>query len=177
MRQASSESRSIAVALRLIRKHYPHIEWIISYADGTQCGDGTIYRAAGFVLTAISKNKTIWELGDMTFTDVSAKIAPGKTKEILNRVTMTKGKHAKFTGGSSMKRFREMGAKPKAGFQLRYIYFLNPDARSRLTVPEIPYSEIEVQGAKMYLGKKPQAQASKVCDDRDQRNSGGEAPT
>ena len=90
----------------------------------------------------------------MVFTDLSAKVAPGKTKEILNRVTLTKGKHAQFTGGSSMKRFREMGAKPKEGFQLRYIYFLDPEARSRLTVPEIPYSEIEQRGAKMYRGKK-----------------------
>lgn len=43
----NSESRALAVAFRLIRKHYPHIEWIVSFADGQQCGDGTIYRAAG----------------------------------------------------------------------------------------------------------------------------------
>src|SRR5574343_86138 len=41
----NSESRAIAVAMRLIRAHYPHIEWVVSFADGTQCGDGTIYRA------------------------------------------------------------------------------------------------------------------------------------
>lgn len=39
----NSESRALGVAFRLIRKHYPHIEWIVSFADGTQCGDGTIY--------------------------------------------------------------------------------------------------------------------------------------
>ena len=38
----NSESRAISVALRLIRKHYPNIEWVISFADGTQCGDVTI---------------------------------------------------------------------------------------------------------------------------------------
>ena len=40
----NSESRALAIAFKMIRKHYPHIEWVISFADGTQCGDGTIYR-------------------------------------------------------------------------------------------------------------------------------------
>ena len=38
----NSESRALSIAMRLIRKHAPHVEWILSYADGTQCGDGTI---------------------------------------------------------------------------------------------------------------------------------------
>ena len=46
----NSESRALGVALRLIRRQYPQIDWIVSFADATQCGDGTIYRAAGFVL-------------------------------------------------------------------------------------------------------------------------------
>ena len=46
----NSESRSISVAMKLIKKHYPNIEWVVSFADGTQCGDGTIYRASGFRL-------------------------------------------------------------------------------------------------------------------------------
>ncbi len=55
----NSESRALGVAMRLIRKHYPHIEWVISFADGTQCGDGTIYRASGFALTGIRENATL----------------------------------------------------------------------------------------------------------------------
>ena len=55
----NSESRAMAVAFRLIKKHYPHIEWIISFADGSQCGDGAIYRASGFVLTQIKENSQI----------------------------------------------------------------------------------------------------------------------
>lgn len=50
----NSESRCISVALKLIRKNAPHIRWILSFADGTHCGDGTIYRASGFKLTGIS---------------------------------------------------------------------------------------------------------------------------
>lgn len=55
----NNESRAIAIAMKLIRKHYPGIEWVISFADGAQCGDGTIYRASGFVLTAVKPNGTL----------------------------------------------------------------------------------------------------------------------
>ena len=41
----NSESRCISISIKLIKKYAPHIKWILSYADGTQCGDGTIYRA------------------------------------------------------------------------------------------------------------------------------------
>lgn len=128
----NSESRSISVALRIIKKEYPHIEWVLSYADGTQCGDGTIYRASGFVLTAIKKNKTIMRLPD-------GKIVTDKT---LNS-------HPVQNSGWWKKR----GATSLVGFQLRYIYFLNPEAKKRLSVPIVPFSEIDKVGAKMYKGK------------------------
>ena len=57
----NSESRCISVAIRLIRKNAPHIKWIISFADGMQCGDGTIYRASGFKLTGFSSG-SMWRL-------------------------------------------------------------------------------------------------------------------
>jgi hypothetical protein len=131
----NSESRALGVALRMIKKNYPHIEWVVSFSDGTQCGDGTIYRASGFVLTQIRENKTILKLpnGEIT-TDLTLNISGAKT-----------GKTAGW--------WKKNGAVPLKGFQLRYIYFLNPEARSRLTVPEIPFSEIKRRGASMYLGK------------------------
>ena len=52
-----SESRCIAISIKLIKKNAPHIKWILSFSDGTQCGDGTIYRASGFVLTSIKENR------------------------------------------------------------------------------------------------------------------------
>ena len=60
----NSESRAIGVAIRIFRKQYSHIKWIVSFADGTQCGDGTIYRASGFVLTGIKKNTTMLRMPD-----------------------------------------------------------------------------------------------------------------
>lgn len=46
------------------------------------------------------------------------------------------------------------GAKKKEGFMLRYIYFLDPRCRKRLTVPEIPFTEIDKVGAGMYKGER-----------------------
>jgi len=54
-----SESRCIAISIRLIKKNAPHIKWVISFADGTQCGDGTIYRASGFKLVGIAENTAL----------------------------------------------------------------------------------------------------------------------
>jgi hypothetical protein len=200
----NSESRALGIAFRMIKKAYPQIEWVVSFADATQCGDGTIYRAAGFALTAIKCNNQIWEAptGE-TFNDTS--IRPGiggererqrairvfsrtsltdgrskqqqqQAKSIVSRTTTTtKGGHILETGASSMKLYREAGWKPKAGFQLRYIYFLNPAARERLTVPVLPFTEIVRRGASMYRGKR----ACEVKEDTSgvHPEEGGATPT
>lgn len=132
----NSESRAISIAMRLIKKNYPHIEWIISFADGTQCGDGTIYRASGFVLTGIRENKTILKMPD-------GSIVADKTLQNANHALT--GKNAAW--------WKKNGAKPLVGFQLRYVYFLNSEAKNRLTCPIIPFSKIEEVGASMYLGQ------------------------
>ena len=119
----NSESRALGVTMQLMEEFAPHVEWVLSYADATQCGYGTIYRAANFVLTGIRENKTIVKRPD-----------GGIGSEKLG---------AKHTGGE-----------PLSGYQLRYIYFINDNARDRLTVPEIPYEKIDEVGAGMYLGER-----------------------
>lgn len=96
----NSESRCISVSIRLIRKHAPQVKWILSFADGTQCGDGTIYRASGFYLTQIGKNSTIVKLpnGQVLASHGTSKVD--------------------FTGAQRL-----------PGFQLRYIYLISPDAK------------------------------------------------
>lgn len=139
----NSESRAIAIAMRMIRKHYPHIEWVISFADGTQCGDGTIYRAAGFVLTDCRKNK-----------DVIVDSCGAITHSLAQKTGKTKLELYAKTGGKSA-----FIGTPLAGYQLRYIYFINPSARERLTVPILPFSRIDEMGARMYKGEKRPKQA------------------
>lgn len=55
----NSESYCIAKTIRLIKKQAPQVKWVISFADGCSCGDGTIYRACNFVLTDIKRNDAL----------------------------------------------------------------------------------------------------------------------
>ncbi len=99
-----SESRCIAISIRLIKKNAPQIKWILSFADGTQCGDGTIYRASGFQLFGVQKNNGIIKL---------------ENGEIRASVTFTKGKSILNNNGKAS---IPATAIKLDGFQFRYIY-------------------------------------------------------
>lgn len=129
-----SESRCIAVSIRMIRKNAPHVKWLLSFADGTQCGDGTIYRASGFNLTNIGKNTTL-----MMY---NGQIIANKTLDNPNYKNR----------GLSSGKLKKMGAKPLQGYQLRYIYIIDKEAQ--LNCPNIPFSKIKEVGAGMYKGAK-----------------------
>ena len=140
-----SESRCLSIAFKLIKKNAPHIKWILSFSDGCQSGDGTIYRASGFVLTQININKSLYKLQD---------------GRVINNLNMT-GKYmlsdlAKRTDISSAwsynKNAKILGAVPVVGFQLRYIYLI--DKTCKITVPILPFSKIDEMGAGMYKGEK-----------------------
>jgi len=180
----NSESRAISVAMRIIRKTYPHIEWVISFADGAQCGDGTIYRASGFFLTAIKKNNQMWaaptgeKFSRMSLTDGKSKQQQQQAQKVISRTTMTKGGNNSATGAASMKAYAAAGFVPIPGFQLRYLYFLNPKAKERLTVPILPFSKIDEMGAGMYKGKSKKRASSETSDTPDlQSGKGGATPT
>lgn len=179
----NGESRALGFAFRWMRKQYPQIKWCVSFADGTQCGDGTIYRASGFVLTGLKVNNQIWEaptgegFSRTSLTDGRSKQQQQQqARQIVSRTTTTKGKHIIEDGASSMKRYIDAGWKPKAGYQLRYIYFLDPSARERLTVPILPFSEIDRRGAGMYKGK-PRVRSEDSGTSGDQPEGGGANPT
>lgn len=148
----NSESRAIAISIKLIRKNAPHIKWIISFADACQCGDGAIYRASGFVLTHIKKNNALYQLpsGDVIH-QISLQSAPKQPRPELGGKCLYD-----VSGGTySVKEWaRITKAKPLKGFQLRYIYFIDKSYREKLTVPEIPFSKIDEIGAGMYKGIK-----------------------
>jgi hypothetical protein len=124
----NSESRAMSIAFKIIKQNYPHIEWIVSFSDGTQCGDGAIYRAAGFILTDIRQSDAL-------------RINP-KTNEVMHVI---QAHHLMLT-----KEFKTW--KPTIGYQMRYVYFINKDAQKRLNVPIIPFTKIIDIGASMYKG-------------------------
>lgn len=123
----NSESRCISIAMKLLKKNAPHIKWVVSFADGCSCGDGTIYRASGFVLTDIRKNEAL-------------KINP-ITKEKVHTITAYHQKNKEFKNWEALD-----------GYQLRYLYLI--DKGCELNVPIIPFSKIDELGAGMYKGEK-----------------------
>lgn len=140
----NSESRALGIAFKLIRRHRPDIKWILSYSDATRCGDGTIYRASGFVLTGIKKNTALWQMpSGEVFSDVGLRTGPALQRRLgYCRAT------------DSIERWsKRSGAKRLAGHQFRYIRFLDPAWRDRLTVPVIPFKDIPAE-ARMYRGEK-----------------------
>ena len=128
----NAESRCLAIACKLIKKHAPQVKWIVTFADGCQCGDGTIYRASGFLLTAIKRNTQMLLLPD-------GSIVAGKTLD--HHPTQNR------------QYWKQRGAKFISGFMLRYVKFLDPKWTPRLTVQALPYTEIARLGASMYKGK------------------------
>jgi hypothetical protein len=160
----NSESRCISVSIRLMKKNAPHIKWILSYSDGTQCGDGTIYRASGFYLTGIKQNKTILEWNGQIIAD----------KTLNNSNYKKQGISAGYA--------KRNGAKPLDGHQLRYIYLI--DKSCKINAPIIPFSKIDELGAGMYKGEKitlaERKQAQEVNEDKrpaSSRETGGSSPT
>ena len=135
----NSESRCIAISMKLIKKNAPHIKWVVSFADATQCGDGAIYRASGFKLINIKINKQML--------DWNGKIIAKKTLDNKN-YPMIKGKYY------SRYLLEKGDAKPLKGYQLKYIYFIDKAKEKDLTVPIIPFSKIKEMGIGMYKGEK-----------------------
>ncbi len=148
----NSESRAISMSIKLIKKNAPQIKWIISFADGCSCGDGTIYRASNFVLTDIKANYNLVLLptGEKIhkMTLESNPTTPRKELGGKSYYDITGGKfdfkkYVEYTGGEILK-----------GYQLRYVYFIDKKCREKLTVPIIPFSKIDEIGAGMYKGEK-----------------------
>lgn len=136
----NSESYCIGATLRMIKKQAPHIKWVISFADGTQCGDGTIYRASNFVLTGIKKNTQIIEL---------------ENGERIAKKTLDNANYPKVNGRYFSNVLMERGGGHYVdGYQLRYVYFLDKKSRAKLTVPEIPFTKIDEIGAGMYKSQR-----------------------
>lgn len=145
----NSESRCISVSIRLIKKNAPHVRWILSYSDGTQCGDGTIYRAAGFLLTDIKENANLAEMPDGTVIHkVTVQASPNRKFDCFGGKSMTEITGGKCDFDSMVKIYN---GKILKGFQLRYIYLI--DKTAQLNVPVLPYSKISEVGARMYKGK------------------------
>lgn len=157
----NSESRCIAQTIRMIKKNAPQIKWIISFADGCSCGDGTIYRASGFLLTAIKENFNLVELPNgEKIHKMTLESNPKRPRKELSGKS-----YYDITGGRfNFKKYVEaVNGKILKGFQLRYIYFIDKEYEKNLTVPVIPFSKIDEIGAGMYKGERVSVEKRKAA--------------
>ena len=127
----NSESRCIAYSIKLIKKNAPQIKWIISFADGCQCGDGTIYRASNFVLTQIKENTGM---------------RMDENGKVYSQLTFSAHRPNEMDKFKAMQKLK--------GYQLRYIYFIDKSKIKDLTCPIIPFEKIDELNAGMYKGQK-----------------------
>ena len=148
----NAESYCIAKSIKLIKKNAPQIKWIVSFADGCSCGDGTIYRASNFVLTDIKPNYNLVLLpnGEKIHKMTLESNPTTPRKELNGRC------YYDITGGKfDFKKYVEyVNGEILKGFQLRYVYFIDKKSKDKLTVPIIPFSKIDELGAGMYKGEK-----------------------
>jgi len=133
----NSESRALGVAFRLLGKHAPQLKWVISFADAAQCGDGTIYRASGFLLTGIKPNGQLLRMPDGS---------------IVAKKSLDNPNHTAADGRFGSAVALGSGATLLPGYQFRYVRFLDPTWVDRLTVPVIPFDKIPPE-CRMYRGE------------------------
>lgn len=122
----NSESRSLGICLRLLKKTYPHLKIIISFADACQCGDGTIYRASGFKLHSYKKNSDIMK-------DHKGNVAVRHGTQNLRR------------------ELKNNGYDVIDGFQMKYLFFFDKELEKKFKF--IDFDKIP-DYVKMYKGKK-----------------------
>jgi hypothetical protein len=148
-----SESRCIAISIKLIKKNAPQIKWILSFSDALQCGDGTIYRASGFNLIQANEYKEFYELPNGEIVLGATLRLSGYTSWL--KLFISKKDFDLISNGGSKSRpvMEKIGAKLlKGGYSLKYIYLI--DKSCKITVPILPFSKIDELGAGMYRGKR-----------------------
>ena len=151
----NSESRCIAVSIKMLKKNAPHIRFILSYSDATHCGDGAIYRSSGFSLTGYSTASMI-ELPERLWKyNGGGKYAHRMTLQAKSNVMYRVAQQELNLNGAykSMEWYAEKwNTKVIEGFQFRYIYLI--DKNCSITVPILPFSTIDEIGGGMYKGEK-----------------------
>ena len=155
----NSESRALGICLRILKKSYPHLKIIISFADACQCGDGTIYRASGFKLHSFKKNNSLLTIdsgevvADESLNDIFLpdgrrltsilKSGEAVAKKSLDNIVLSNGQY--------LSSYLKGIYKPIEGYQMKYLYFLDKSIEANYDF--VPFDKIPNE-IKMYKGSK-----------------------
>lgn len=114
------ESRSISYSLKYIRRKYPKIKWIQSFADERCGGFGIVYQACSFGYYGEHKS-VFWELDN----------------QVYHNSLMTR--NPKLTKSAQMLQENKDKAKSFSLRQFRYIKFLDQREKKKCLLKEQPY--------------------------------------
>ena len=117
------ESRAISYSLKYIRRKYPNIKWIQSFADERCGGFGIVYQACSFGYYGEHKSD-FWELDGVVY----------------HNIQMTVSKESKRYPGEAKHLQENKGkAKRMSLRQFRYIKFLDQREKKKCLLKEQPY--------------------------------------
>jgi len=121
-----------------------------TFADATQCGDGTIYRVSGWELSGFRQNRTIFEFVNCKRFAAITLEAHWQGETVRQLCADLDVPHEYRTRTQWVR----LGlARPLPGFQLRYMAFRDQSVRDLLTVSMLPNSAVDEAGARMIRGQ------------------------
>lgn len=164
----NSESRALGITIRMLKKQYPHLKVIVSFSDACQCGDGIIYRAAGFKLHSFKKNNSLLinESVEVDFNRGTKKRPTVVAKKAMDNKIGADGKYLSVE-------MKKSGFKPMEGYQMKYLYFLDKELEKKFKF--VDFKDIP-DNVRMYKGQK---RAGSITNDASpfHEEEGGLTPT
>jgi hypothetical protein len=125
----NSESRAISYALKYIKRRFPKIAWVQSFAD-ERCGRfGVVYQACNFIYLG-EHTSIFWELDG----------------QVYHNSLMTDSRRAETPYGKRLREGKDRATCHKLR-QFRYLYFIKRAFRPRLKMAVRPYPKHASEGS------------------------------
>jgi len=120
------ESRAISYSIKYIKRKFPKIKWIQSFADERCGGFGIVYQACSFNYFG-EHSSTFWELDSVVYHNTSMTVSK-KSQRYKNNV-----------GGCQYLQINKEKATQHDLRQFRYIKFINQKWKKKCFLKEMPY--------------------------------------
>lgn len=120
------ESRAIGYSIKLIKRKYPKIKWIQSFADERCGGLGIVYQAASFSFYGLHVS-TFWELEDEVYHNTNMTVSKSSQRYKNN------------VGGCQYLQINREDAIKHDLRQFRYIKFIDASWKKKCLLKEKPY--------------------------------------
>lgn len=125
----NSESMAVSYALKYLKRKFPRMAWVQSFAD-ERCGRfGVVYQACNFTYCG-EHTSVFWELDG----------------QVYHNSLMTDSRRAETPYGKTLRENKDR-ATPHKLRQFRYIYFLKRGFRGRLRLKVRPYPKHASEGS------------------------------